>query len=149
MANQDVTATPEELGLTAREKLAKARARQAEREAKAAAEAEAAELERFELVERFERELNGREGREFTIVDVSALGEGFVVVKLGEDVLRKTFAASKMTEADIDAFVVPCVVHPSKEGYRKLVARRGWVADRCVLALSGLFGVKTKEDEKK
>jgi hypothetical protein len=119
-----------------RSKLAAARASKIAREEAAVAEAEAAEVERFELAERFETETGGREGRAFAIVDFSDLGEGFVVLRLGEGVLWKTFSASKMTVVDTDA-------------YRSLAARRGFVADRCAHALATLFGVERADARKK
>jgi heterodisulfide reductase subunit B len=132
------------------EKLAAARAKQAEREAREKEEAEAAELARFELIERLEKETNGREGRDFAIVDVSHLGEGFVAVRLGEAVHFKTFSNSKMTEADVDAFVVPCLLYPAdKDEYRKLIMRRPAVAIQCAGALAALFGVKAQADRGK
>ena len=137
-------ATPEEI----RAKLAAARAAQAARDDAAAAEADAAELELFELVEKFEKEL-GREGRAFAVVDATDLGEGHIVLRLGEGVLWKTYAASKMNVVDTDAFVLPCVVHPTKEVYREIVMRRGFIADRCANALATLYGVKVGETRKK
>ncbi len=103
------------------------------------------ELVQLELEERFEKELNGRKGQAFMIVDASDLGEGFVVVKLGEDVLWTAFMKSKQTAMDIDIFVTPCVVYPSVDDYRKLTKRRAFLADRCATALATLYGVKADE----
>lgn len=129
---------------TVAERLAAAREVKAKKEAALARERELAELERLELEERFERETGGKLGREFAIVDFSDLGEGHVVVRLGADVLWNTFSASKMDVADKDAFVVPCVVHPSKDQYRTIVNRRAFIADRCCAALATLYGVEDK-----
>lgn len=135
-----VAATP-----SIRERLAAARAEAAKREEMRREEADAAELDRLELISRFEREL-GALGRAFVIVDLSDLGEGHVVLKLGEGSAWKAFTSSKMDAVDTEAFVLPCVVHPAKETYREIAMRRGFVSDRCALALSELFGVKRKDD---
>lgn len=148
MATNDVTEVPADAPGSARDRLAIARKKAAKREEVLAAEADSAELERLELVEKFEQEL-GRDGRDFAVVDVSDLGEGHVVVKLGEPVLYKAFTNSKMTEMDIDAFVFPCVVHPTKDVYRKLAVRRPGAVQRCLLALSKLYGLKVGDDQKK
>jgi hypothetical protein len=142
---QDILAVPGDVAASSREKLARARADQARRAEERAAEKEAAELEHFDLVSRFEKEL-GVLDRAFTIVDLSELGEGFVVLKLGEGVLWKTFVASKMDVVDTEAFVLPNVVHPSQDTYRDIARRRGFVATRCANALAELYGVKRKED---
>ena len=150
MATQEeILATPLDGKPTTRDRLAAARARQAARDEKLAAEAEVAELERFDLVERFEKELGGREGSAFAIVNATDLGEGHIVLRLGEGILWKVFSASKVNDVDVDNFVVPCVMHPAKETYREIVARRGAVAARCAAALSGLFGLKMGDDQKK
>lgn len=131
------------------EQLAEARQRKRDREAAAQADRDAAELEKLQLEERFEKELSGKVGKDFAIVDCSDLGKGFVVVKLGLDVHWKTFKSSKMDEVDVDSFVSPNVVHPSKDEFRKLVHERPAVGDRCAVELSHLFGLKRKEDEGK
>ena len=142
----DLLHTPDVAKPSARERLQVARAAQAKREARATEEAESAELEKFDLIERFEKELHGRLGRAFEVVDLTALGEGFVVVKLGDQVHWRTFESSKMNAMDTDVFVVPCVVHPSIDEYRKVIVRRPFVATRCATALAGLYGVKSKDD---
>jgi hypothetical protein len=135
--------------LDTKTKVAELRKRKAERDAAAAIEKEAAEIEALELEERFEKELAGRKDRDFVIVDVSDLGEGFVVLKLGEDVLWNTFKASKMNAVDTDCFVYPCVVHPTKDAYRLLAKRRAFVPERCAGALATLYGVKLKDESAK
>ncbi len=131
------------------DKLAELRARKAAKEAKLEEERNAAEVLRLELEERFEAETGGPIDRTFTIVDVSDLGEGFVVMRLGDDVIWNTFKASKMNVVDTDAFVVPCVLYPSKDEYRKLAKRRAFVPERCAGALASLYGVKIKADQGK
>ena len=79
--------------------------------------AERAKAERPEalrLEDKYETEL-GERGVEFQIVDCTHVHGGFVVVKLGSDVVGwKKFQASDMTEEDANAFVRPAVVHPPK-----------------------------------
>jgi hypothetical protein len=131
------------------ERLKLARERKATRDAKLEDEKRLAELERLELEEKWEAETGGLHGRAFTIVDVSNLGEGFIVLRLGEDVLWQTFIKSKMTIMDQDAFVTACLLSPTKEAYRLIVKRRVLVADQCCQALARLYGHKQKEDEGK
>lgn len=132
--------------LTVAERLAASRALKAKRDADAEQEKQLAELEGLELEERFTSELNGKKGRAFMVVDVSDLGEGHIVLRLGEDVLWNTFKASKMNIIDTDAFVCSCVVYPSIDAYRSIVKRRGFVGDRCASALAALYGVKAETD---
>ncbi len=128
--------------LSLQERLAKAREAKAKREAKAQQDREAAELARLELEERLEAQLGGPVGRAFAIVDASEIGEGHIAVKLGEDVLWNAFKASKMNVVDVDAFVTPCVVHPTVDDFRKIVKRRPFIADRCATALAALYGAE-------
>lgn len=122
--------------------LVEARKRKQAKEDERRAAAEAAELERLLLEEKLEKELGGPAGSMFAIVDVSELGEGCIAVKLGEDVHYATYKESKMNVVDTETFVLPNVVHPSKDDYRKIVARRPAIADRCALALAELYGIK-------
>ena len=131
--------------LSLNERLAAARAEKAKREEARQAERNAAELAKLELEEKLEKELGGPLGRAFAIVDVSELGEGHVAVKLGLDVLWNTFKASKMSVADVDAFVAPCVAHPSVDEYRAIIRRRPYIADRCAAALAKLYGADADE----
>jgi len=132
-----------------RAKLAAAREAKAAREAALQVEREEAEIARAELVERLEHETGGREGDAFAIVDATDVRAGFVVVKLGDFVLFKAFSNSKMTEVDVDAFVLPCVVHPSKDEYRKLAMQRAAIPLRCANALASLYGVKEGREQGK
>lgn len=132
-----------------KERLAAARAGMAER-AKAKQDArELAEAERFDLLTRFEKETGGEEGIDFAIVDATRCNAGFVVVRLGDAVLFKAFQKSEMNEVDVDAFVLPCVVHPDKDEYRKIAAARPGVAQECAAKLAVLFGIKEKGEQGK
>jgi len=147
MSDQDVTDVPEAFApKTPAQKLAELQKRKAERDAANEAAAVSARIERLELEEKFAEKLGGDVDKAFCIVDVSDLGEGFVVLKLGSDVEFSAFKASKMNVVDIDTFVAPNIVHPSLDAYRTLAKRRGAFPDRCVMALSGLYGYRAKED---
>ena len=133
-------------GLSIVERLAAARVIKAARDVAIEGERQLAELQGLELEERFTKELGGRRGVAFMIVDASDLGEGHVVIKLGEDVLWNTFKASKMNVVDTDSFVCSCVVHPTVDAYRSIVKRRAFIGDRCASALATLYGVKAETD---
>lgn len=137
MNDEELMAVPE----TVAEQLARYRDAKAKREELERLEKDANELARFQLVDRLESELHGKEGRDFAIVDLTKYGEGFIAVKLGEAVHWKSYSASKMNEVDTEVFVIPNLVHPSKEEYRKIVMRRPFAADRSATALADLYGV--------
>jgi len=147
----DETKTQDDLA----ERLAAARARKAVKESAKSVDRARSELEKLELEERFEKELGGPLGQAFAIVDASHVGEGFIAIKLGEDVLWNTYksaVASRKDGANVvetESYVLPCVVHPSKDDYRKIVKRRPFLSDECALALSGLYGFKRKDEEGK
>lgn len=141
-----MTTTNEARAVNPRERLAEVRADMARRAEEAQRAKELAEIERYELLTRFEVELAGKEGIDFAIVDVTDVGAGFVVLKLGPNALWKAFSASRMGEMDQDAFVLPCIVHPERDKYRRIVSERAFVGDRCANALAGLYGVRAKEE---
>lgn len=126
-------------------RLAAAKEARAKREAERDREQQAAQLEELELEDRFEREI-GRRGRDFQIVDCTAEGGGFVVLKLGDTVAHKRFKNSKMSEVDAQDYVLPSLVHPSKERFLALLATHGEVAHNCALELAKLHGLKLKDD---
>lgn len=130
------------------QKLARFREAKAKREEEAKRQARANELARFELAEKYEREL-GREGIDFAIYDGTRMGIGFVVLKRGDAIRWQVFSDSKMTPADRFDFVEGCIVHPSKEVY--LAAREKFPAVDLVLTseLSALYGFRAKEFEGK
>lgn len=108
-----------------------------------------AELERLDLVERFEKELGGPEGQQFAIYDATGLGEGFFVVKLGPSVLWKTYWDSKMSDVDKCDLVSQCIVHPSKEDYLAARGRRMAIDTVLVTYLGRLNGLNYEIQEKK
>jgi len=128
------------------ERVAKLREAKEKREKERADRAEQLELEELELEERLERE-HGERGKAFEIVSTI---DGPVAVKLGDSSQHKRITKAKeITDKEIHAFVFPNVVHPSKEKYLELVARRPEIAGRCGHALFALFGAKEKDDQGK
>ena len=131
------------------EQLAKMREAK-EAKAKAAKEAAALrELEEFNLEQKYEAELGGPRGVAFELVDATAFGGGFVVLKLGARVLWTRLQASKVTDGDIQDFCAPCVVHPSKEDFKALVMARPGLLGACGKALGRLYGVEYADERGK
>lgn len=108
-----------------------------------------AELERLELVERFERELGGPEGQQFAILDSTRQGEGFFVVKLGPSMLWKTYWDSKMTDVDKCDLVAPCIVHPAKDVYLAARGRRLGIDAELTKLLGALNGLQINTEQGK
>lgn len=114
------------------------------------------ELAGLKLIEKFEAEIGPRRSK-FTMVDLGDIGEGFVVMKLGDAVIQKKFESAiaklkdkeKLDEQSIDQYVTPCVVHPSESEFRALCGRRYNLWSRCASALAKLYGVKRDDDEGK
>ena len=126
--------------------LAELRAKKQELDEARAKAREVRESEALELEIRFSEEL-GPKGSQFEIVDSGDLGEGFIVVKLGPEVLLKRFLASKTTTPeDVAQFVRPCVVHPEKETFDEIASRRPALAARACHALMNLYGLKKEDD---
>lgn len=120
-----------------------------------AAEAEkkkAARLEGLRLEVKYAAEL-GPINVAFAMVDATKHGEGWIVLKLGSDLARRRFIDAadekKLDAAAFEAYLVPCVVYPSAEEFRKIVRRRGHYEIRCARALSSLYGVSETEVEGK
>jgi hypothetical protein len=126
-----------------KERLAAARAAKEAKEKAAREAAEARELEILELEAKLEADLGPR-GAFFEIVSTL---EGPIAVKLGEGVLHTRFQAAKdITDTVLHDYVFPNVVHPAKEKYLEIVARRPAIALRCASALATLYGLKADAD---
>lgn len=119
-------------------------AREEERKAKRAA----IELQSFELVEKYEKEI-GAEGVDFALVDLSDLLESPIVVKRGPSVTYKTFINSQITAEDVDQFVASSLVFPDVETFLTVAKKFGAVPNRCATALTKLHGFKVEQDAKK
>lgn len=130
--------------------------RHAAREAEKDRKRKLHEIEGLALIEKYETEL-GPKDEQFKMIDLGSIGEGFVVVKLGEAVLQKKLEASVaalkkdavLPESALDQYVSFCVVHPPIDKFRLLCARRPNVLGRAANALSALFGVQREQDEGK
>lgn len=122
-------------------------AAKAERERKRIEEKDALELELLELEEKYESEL-GPVGRKFLILDLTELGEGFVVLKQGETVVYKRYSEAKnKTDKEVEEYVLPCLVHPTTEKFLEIVnTRYPEVLYRCAHAVNRLFGKKSEDD---
>lgn len=121
-------------------------ARKKAREEKQAASAPDLELVRLRLEDKYETEL-GPQGKAFAIVEIKPVDtHPYLVVKVPEtaSVIYKRFAGipqDKLTPEDLDALVAPCVVHPSLDEWRGVVAKRPgnlMTASGVVLALLGV-----------
>lgn len=142
---EENTSKASNVEMTTREKLAEARKAKEHREAVQRSREEDQELVVLQLEEKLET-VCGPRGKQFEIVETL---EGPIAVRLGEGVLHTRFQASKMEETDIHDYVFPNVVHPSREEYLAIVARRPGVALRCASALATLYGAKAGSDAKK
>jgi hypothetical protein len=137
--SHDATPVDEEQELLAARET-KLKAREAARKA--------SRIEGLKLEAKFEEE-RGAIGAEFQIVDASELGEGFIVLRRCEEVLWKRYMGSKQTPGDQHDLVMPCVLHPSKERYLEIIARRAYIEDRCANAIGSLQGVRVRHEEGK
>lgn len=108
-----------------------------------------AKYEHDKLSERFESELGGPEGQQFAILDMTSVGEGMFVVKLGPSILWKTYWDSKMTDVDKCDLVAACIVHPSKEQYLAARGRRQGIDAVLTNMLGKLNGLKLDYEEGK
>lgn len=146
---EEILAAPGDATTSLADRIARADARDAARAKLEADEKLDARLTRSEIAERFEKELSGREGREFAIVDVTEYGEGFVVVKLGSSAYFKAYMASNKSEMDADVFMSPCVVHPAIDRVRAMVSKRLWIGTRITNALVVLNGIENEAQKGK
>lgn len=134
---------------TLEEKRARLLTKQQERDKKREQARLEREVERLELVEKFEEELKGAEGQEFAIYDSGELGEGFFVVKRGASVAFTRYADSKMNPSDRYDFVAPHVVHPTIEKFKEALERRPAIGIELANRLGVLYGMKLRIDEGK
>jgi hypothetical protein len=121
-------------------KLAEARAAKAARDAAKAEKDAQSELEVLEL----EAKLEGTAGSRGVMFEIVETAEGPIGLVLGPAVLHTRFMASKLTPEDVHEYVFPCVVHPAKEKYLEIAARRPGIGLRCANALAVLYGAKAE-----
>lgn len=109
-----------------------------------------AKVERARLAFKYSRELGGAEGSAFFIHDTGDLGEGMVVVKLGDALRWQSFLdVEKPTDADRHDLLEACVVHPTREQFQTLVAKRKALYLELANRLGALYGLKIRSDEGK
>lgn len=143
-AQQETTEDPVEA------KLAALRARRAERDAAAEREEKEREILSLELEERFEKELGGRLGEKFVVVQAGHRGP--IVLKLGANVLHKQFngtiddnqkkgygGKTGITEEACSKFVKPCVAYPDVKEFQSIVEELPGVLYRCAGQLAALY----------
>lgn len=125
------------------DRLAAARLRKQLAEEKKAKDAKLRELAFLELEAKLEEEY-GTRGLEFEVFDTLA---GPLAIRRGEAVYHTRFAAIEdPTQADLHEYVAPCVVHPSKEKFLKMVDDHPVLYLRAANALATLYGAKSKAD---
>lgn len=143
--------------LTVEEKIAALQKKEDDRQQKREDERKAKTLERLELIDKFETDLGPR-GREFVVVDVTNLGEGFVVLRKPTAASHKRYmnAVEKakdkgkpIEEADTNQYVLPCVVHPEKATYSRIANERHDVPVQCAAAMMSMLQAAKEADEGK
>jgi hypothetical protein len=150
-ASPSAAPTPDEL------ELEQLQAEEDERQKLRSAERDAQKLTRLRLIKRFEAELGPR-GREFVIVGLLNVGEGFVVLKRPTAVAHKKFMSAwekakdkgrPMEEADVKDYVKPCVAHPSKDDYIRIANERAAVPMMCAGKMIEMVTADEEEDQGK
>lgn len=102
-----------------------------------------AHLEKLKLIDEHSRKL-GKIGHAFAVVDLSEVGDGFIVVKLGTEGDYNAFQSSNFDAVARQKFVEPAVVHPEPAKLREILSRRPAVLFHVANALSGLHGADAK-----
>jgi hypothetical protein len=133
---------------TMAERLAEARAAKADREAAAQLAAEARELLVLDLEARFSAEL-GPAGQAFEVLEFRQIDK-VVALKRAAAVVVKRFdaAATKKTgqgDADAMEYVLPSVLHPSREEFRSWSGDHQAIVWECAAALRRMEGLRAAE----
>jgi len=120
------------------------------REEQRRAEAKERRRQALLLEERYEAELGAR-GQDFEIVETIA---GPIVIRRGESVLFKKFMAAynggkDPSIEDLHAYVTPCVEHPEREEFLKIVAKHPGIYRACANALADLHVGKERDTKGK
>lgn len=102
-----------------------------------------AAVEQLKLIGKLSKE-HGPIGQKFVLVDASNLGEGCIAMKLGSESDFNAFMGSDLGPVPKQAFVEPCVVHPTKDEFRALVSRRPAILSTCANALVELHGSEAR-----
>lgn len=109
---------------------------------------EAQELAILELENSLEDGGKGPRGVNFEIVDGGDSGP--IALRLGEMILYKRFTSTmkgdkEPSHEDLFNYVSPCVIHPDRQAFAKLVERKPVLLMRCANALTTLFGAKDED----
>ena len=106
-----------------------------------------ADLERLRLTKRFRKEI-GALGCEFVVVDLSNLGETCIFLKKPAASSHKKYMAAvekakdksqPIDNADTTQYVVPYVLHPSREEFIRISAERHDVPLQCAAKMMGML----------
>lgn len=125
-------------------KLAEIEERRRARTAKDEVELASAELERAELIEKFENE-HGSVGQGIAVLEAPS-GELIIVKKPKSATYRKFQDSKASTSEAFAALVKPCVVHPAAERYAELLEEYPAMLLRLSKAVTSLAGFR--DDEK-
>jgi len=129
------------------------RAEKAARDEAREAKRLAYEIEELELEARFEAEL-GPKGIAWNILDLTNLGEGFVVVRPGETKAHKRFTGAisrvkdgqSIPDETFVAYVLPALAHPMEKEFLAIANRRHEVWPRTANAIGDLQGFVQRDN---
>lgn len=130
---------------TKSEKLARLRRERQERESARDDARIDRELEKEELIAKFERELGPR-GSEFQILDTRLPGDPLVVIKRPQKVQWTKWEQSKQTPVDKYDLVAPSVVHPSVEAFGDLLQKRAGIETTITNLMAPMMGLFEAEE---
>lgn len=123
-------------------RLTAARDAKAKRDADTEAEKERRELATLDLEEKWEKELGGKRGEAFEIVDGGTAGLIVLAVKQGGAVFHKQFMASAQKEITLEAcqrWTMACVVEPAPTELVASVGERVGIYTVCANKLVALY----------
>lgn len=102
----------------------------------------------LELEVQYTTELGPR-GQEFEIIDLRKVAGTFVVVKPVTTDAHKRFVDGKKKEQDFVAYVLPALLHPSRDEFLQLVDRKSGVLGFVAMKLAKLHGELQEVEEGK
>jgi hypothetical protein len=133
---------------TMAERLAEARAAKAEREAVAQAASEARELLVLDLDAKLSAEL-GAAGAAFEVLEFRQIDKVVALKRAASVVVKRFDAAAKKKSGQDDAdaleYVLPSVVHPTKEVFRSWMGDHPAIVWECAAALRRMEGLRAAE----
>jgi hypothetical protein len=129
---------------TIEQELARLRRERAEREAPDKDARIRREIEKEKLIVRFERELNGKLGSEFVIVDTGHLSDPFIVMKKPILVQWEKYTQSKMSPAERFDYIAPSIAYPKLDEYTLLRTNRAGLDTAVSNALMPMMGLSAE-----